>query len=91
MVDLIRVEPDSAGAHSIEIRRLRTVSGVWVKASDAARRHDVAVRQRVNSKPEAARGPVAPPQPVKKWVSASEAARRASNGRKKNVAEFWLG
>ncbi|KAJ7122836.1 hypothetical protein C8R44DRAFT_784663 [Mycena epipterygia] len=81
--DIIR--PD-AGALTIKITRLPTeppVNGnVWVKASDAARRHDLAVRQRANSKTEVARIAAAPPEPVKKWVSASDAARRTSTHRR---------
>ncbi|KAJ7499325.1 hypothetical protein FB451DRAFT_34284 [Mycena latifolia] len=83
--DEIGMELD-AGALTIKITRLPTEPAVngnvgWVKASDAARRHDLAVRQRANSKTEVARIASAPPQPEKKWVSASDAARRGTHRR----------
>ncbi|KAJ7162608.1 hypothetical protein C8R43DRAFT_947112 [Mycena crocata] len=83
--DTLAVDPD-AGALTIKLTRLPTeppVNGTvgWVKASDAARKHELAVRQRANSKSEVGRIAAPPPQPTKKWVSASDAARRASHGR----------
>ncbi|KAJ7672879.1 hypothetical protein B0H17DRAFT_1083704 [Mycena rosella] len=74
-----------AGALTIKITRLPAepaVNGnVWVKASDAARQHDLAVRQRANSRTEGARTVSAPPPPAVKWVSASDAARRGTQRR----------
>jgi hypothetical protein len=74
--------PD-AGALAIKITRLPAEPAVngnvgWVKASDAARKHDLAVRQ---SKTEAAQIAAPPPPPQKKWVSASDAARRTTQRR----------
>ncbi|KAJ7265834.1 hypothetical protein B0H12DRAFT_1099722 [Mycena haematopus] len=70
-----------AGALTIKITRLPAEPPAngnvgWVKASDAARKHDLAVRQRTTSKTEAAQITGPPPPPPKKWVSASDAARR---------------
>ncbi|KAJ7087232.1 hypothetical protein B0H15DRAFT_843157 [Mycena belliarum] len=76
-----------AGALTIKITRLPAEPPFngnvgWVKASDAARRHELAVRQRANSRTEVARVPSGPPpEPPKKWVSASDAARRATHRR----------
>jgi len=72
-----------AGALTIKITRLPPeppTNGTkeWVKASDAARKHDLAVRQ---AKTEAARITGPPPPPPIKWVSASDAARRTTQRR----------
>ncbi|KAF8211545.1 hypothetical protein K438DRAFT_2011072 [Mycena galopus ATCC 62051] len=74
----------SMGALTIKITRLpaeppANTNVGWVKASDAAKKHDAAVRQRANSRTEQIAGPPQPP-PVK-WVSASEAARRTTHRR----------
>ncbi|KAJ7227987.1 hypothetical protein B0H12DRAFT_1148261 [Mycena haematopus] len=70
-----------AGALTIKPTRQSPVNEKWVKASDAARKHDLAVRRRANPKTEASQiiGPPAPPP--KQWVSASDAARRTSHHR----------
>ncbi|KAJ7179509.1 hypothetical protein C8R46DRAFT_1073945 [Mycena filopes] len=73
------------GALMIKITRLPSErppnSGSWVKASDAARKHELAVRQRANSKSEG-RTAGTPAEPAKKWVSASDAAKRSSTQRR---------
>jgi hypothetical protein len=83
--DIIGVGPD-ARALTIKMTRLPAEPAAngdvgWVKASDAARKHDLAVRQRANSKTEVAQITGPPPPPPKKWVSASDAARRGTHGR----------
>ncbi|KAK7061369.1 hypothetical protein R3P38DRAFT_2829114 [Favolaschia claudopus] len=80
MPEVEHISP-SAGALTIKITRLPHEpplhGSVWVKASDAAKKHELARRQKANPKPEPPPpGPPAPPP--KKWVSASDAARRTS-------------
>ncbi|KAJ6538944.1 hypothetical protein B0H19DRAFT_1176293 [Mycena capillaripes] len=79
------IGPD-AGALTIKITRLPAEPAIngnvgWVKASDAARQYELAVRQRANSKTEVAQIAPAPAPPAKKWVSASDAARRTTHRR----------
>ncbi|KAJ7047762.1 hypothetical protein C8F04DRAFT_1060036 [Mycena alexandri] len=74
------------GALMIKITRLPTEpppngNKGWVKASDAARKHELAVRQRANSRTEVGRIAAAPAEPAKKWVSASDAARKSTQRR----------
>ncbi|KAJ7762826.1 hypothetical protein DFH07DRAFT_405595 [Mycena maculata] len=70
-----------AGALTIEITRVPTDpnGGVWVKASDAARQYELARRRALMPKPPE---PQVPAEPPKKWVSASEAAKRNSSHRR---------
>ncbi|KAJ6516291.1 hypothetical protein C8R45DRAFT_959618 [Mycena sanguinolenta] len=75
-----------AGALTIKITPLPAEPPVdgnvgWVKASDAARKHALAMRQRANSAAEAGQITAPPPPPPKKWISASDAARRTSHRR----------
>ncbi|KAJ7477136.1 hypothetical protein B0H11DRAFT_2029859 [Mycena galericulata] len=81
--DVVAIRP-GAGALSIKITRLPVepaVNGnVWVKASDAARKYELA-RRRANSKAEAPQIAAPPAPPPKKWVSASDAAKQASHRR----------
>ncbi|KAJ6627425.1 hypothetical protein B0H10DRAFT_1994458 [Mycena sp. CBHHK59/15] len=75
---------EGPGALTIKMTRLPTEPPVngsvgWVKASDAARKYELAIRQRANSKTEVTQAaPPPPPPPPKKWVSASDAARRTA-------------
>ncbi|KAJ6567273.1 hypothetical protein DFH09DRAFT_1156536 [Mycena vulgaris] len=75
------MQADAGALTTIKLTRLPNEPAVWVKASDAARRHDLAVRQRANSRTEVGRIAAPPPEPVKKWVSASDAARRGTHRR----------
>ncbi|KAF7354959.1 hypothetical protein MSAN_01411000 [Mycena sanguinolenta] len=81
-MEVAHISP-GAGALTIKITPLPAeppLSGDvgWVKASDAARKHAQAMRQRASSAAEAAQITGPPPPPPKKWVSASDAARRTS-------------
>ncbi|KAJ7638456.1 hypothetical protein FB45DRAFT_402826 [Roridomyces roridus] len=77
-----------AGALTIKITRLPTppVNGgnVWVKASDAAREYESARRRASLKAAERPQITGPPPEPPKRWISASDMAKQTSQRRIEN-------